>query len=449
MYLGRLFFLAIVGSTACVGDTAVPTDSGAKDATPSDAGGDVTTCTPSCTNATTFHDCVAQSDVACALGCVSTGTPHCAVMQPASPVTPADLTATGVSDLVISKLTTLHTDTGAIDGIRTANVDPTAHEVISQIGFQLFAGANVGVFTMKNFTVNDTIVVVARGGPALAVVAGDTISLLGTLDARGYRTDGSLCGGSTPSAIGPGGSAGGISAGNDAVGAGGGHGADVGGGGGGGFGGTGGDGRKYTGEQAPSSVGGATVPFALPISGGFGGGANGAGDGGGGGGAVQLVAANAIKIGGGTKAGGVNVGGCGGFGATNSTFPNTGGGGGGSGGEILLQSPAVTMLANGVLAANGGAGGDGGGFGTAGLFSDQPALPAPSSTSLGGAGAAGSSLNGVSVTTGTMTQGAGGGGGVGRIRIDNAAGTITLPGGAILSPSMGTNAMTTVKVTAN
>ena len=455
MQSGKLFFLALVlgaASTACVGDSSVPNDSGGNDVTTTNDGGnngDVTTCTPSCTNATTLHDCTTQSDVACNIGCVPTGTPHCAVMQPASPVTQADLTAAGVADLVISKLTVIHTDTGAIDGIRAANSDPTAHEVISQIGFQLFSGANVGVFTVKNFTVNDTIVAVARGGPALAIVAGDTITLAGTLDLRGTKTDGTLCGASSPSAVGPGGTAGGLGAGNDGVGAGAGHGADVGGGGGGGFGGTGGDGRKYTSEQAPSSTGGASVQFALPISGGFGGGANGAGNGGGGGGAVQLVAANLIKIGGGTKAGGVNAGGCGGFGAQNPSFPNTGGGGGGSGGEILLQSPAVNMLANGVLAANGGAGGDGGGFGAAGLLSDQPALAATSSTSPGGNGAAGNTLNGVSVTTGTMTQGAGGGGAVGRIRIDNAAGAVTLGGGAILSPSLGTNAVTTVKLTSN
>jgi hypothetical protein len=425
-----------------------PTDSGAKDVAASDGGGDATTCTPACTNATTFHDCTTQTDVPCALGCVATGTAHCAVMQPASPVTPADLTATGVGDLVISKLTTLHTDTGAIDGIRAANVDPSKSEVISQIGFQLFAGANVGVFTVKNFTVNDAIVLVASGDAALALVAGDTISLLGTLDARGYTSTGSLCNFAAPVPVGPGGTKAGNGAGNPGVGAGGGNGADIGGGGGGGFGGTGGDGRKYSSETAPYSVGGVVVPFALPISGGFGGGTNGAGGGGGGGGGVQLVAANQIKIGGGTKVGGANVGGCGGLGNLNTTSPGTGGGGGGSGGEILLQSPTVTMLANGTLAANGGAGGGGGGFGTAGLFSDQPAQPS-ASVNAGGAGGAGSSLNGVSVTTGSSTLGAGGGGAVGRIRIDNASGTITLPGGAIISPAMGTTATTTVKVTAN
>ncbi len=439
--------MVVVALTACVGDdSSVQTDSGAKDVATSD-GGDGASCTPACTNPTTFHDCTTQSDLTCALGCVATGAAHCAVMQPASPVTPADLTTAGVGDLIISKLTTIHTDTGAIDGIRAANADPTKAEVVSQIGFQLFSGANVGVFTVKNFTVNDSIVAVATGDAALAIVAGDTVSLLGTLDARGFTTNGLLCGVASPSAVGPGGTKAGVGAGNPGVGAGAGNGADVGGGGGGGFGGAGGDGRKNE-TAPPNSVGGVTVPFALPISGGFGGGSNGAGDGGGGGGAVQLVAANQIKIGGGTKVGGVNVGGCGGYGNTNSNFPNTGGGGGGSGGEILLQSPVVMMLANGTLAANGGAGGGGGGAGAAGLFSDQPAQ-ASASANAGGAGAAAASLNGTSVTTGSNTLGAGGGGAVGRIRIDNASGTITLAGGAILSPSMGTSATTTVKVTAN
>ncbi len=447
--------LSLLCINACVGDSQiVPVDSGVDTGGGNDTGtGDGATCTPACSNATTFHSCTAQGDQTCALGCVTTPGAHCAVMQPAGPVVAADLIAPLVGDLVITSSTVFHTDTGVIDGIRAANAAAGTYEVASDIGFKLFAGSNVGVFTVKNFTINDTIVGVASGNASIAIVAGDKIILQGTLDARGYKGS-SLCGVSPPGAVGPGGTQGGQAAGNDGTGAGGGKGADIGGGGGGGFGGRGGDGQHNTGELSdPFTAGGSSVPFALPVSGGFGGGGMGAGAGGGGGGAVQLVAANEIRIGGGTQPGGVNVGGCGGYGGLNGSLPNTGGGGGGAGGEILVQSPLFTMLAKGTLAANGGAGGSGGGFGNAGLFSDQVATPTPVNGSTtkgpGGAGGAAAALDGADAGANTSTFGGGGGGAVGRVRIDNASGTFTVPSGAIISPTLGSSASSAIKVSSN
>src|SRR5437870_2302784 len=134
----RIFLCVVVVVASCVGDSTVTPTDGGSDVTV-EAGGDAA-CTPSCTNATTFHGC-AQADQTCALGCVSTGTPHCAVLEPSSPVVASDLTAPGVGDLVFSKLGTMHTDTGAIDGVRAANADPATYEVVSNIRFRLFSGA--------------------------------------------------------------------------------------------------------------------------------------------------------------------------------------------------------------------------------------------------------------------------------------------------------------------
>ena len=414
-------------------------------------------CTPGCSSPTTLHSCPANTpptDQTCPLGCLASGTPHCAVLQPSAPVTAADLTAAGVGDLVVTTSLFVHTDTGAIDGIRVANAVPGTYEVVAGIGFALFAGSNVGVFTVKSLTVNDTISMQVKGKAALAVAAATTITIQGILDARGYDAAGVICDAESTSAntaVGPGGGAGGTS--GDATGAGGGHAGDVGGGGGGGFGGGGGNGGLSPGDTfAGASLGGSSVAFPPIIAGGFGAGRSGGGGGGGGGGGVQLVAGSEIRIGGGTSGGGINVGGCGGVGGAGA-LAQEGGGGGGSGGAILLQSPAITMITKGVLAANGGAGGSGAGRGPAGNLSDQPALPIPLSGGAMGAGGSGSAAAALSGSAGavcTTNPGScfagGGGGGAGFIHVQNAAGTLTLPVGATISPSLGSAASSASKV---
>ncbi len=346
---------------ACVGgdDTSNP-DSGApdtgSDTTTSDVAND-TGCTPSCVDVNTLSACPTQQ-VACALGCSTSGGAHCQVLQPQSPVTAADLSTAGVSALTISTNAFINTDTGVIDiptvsTIRAANADPSTFQIISGIGYQLFAGVNVGVFTVGNFTINDTITLTARGNAAFALASSGTIVITGVLDARGYTSAGMLCGDVTG---GPGGGVG--SATGNAPGTGGGQGGDSdltgadqtvsGGGGGGGYGGVGGvGGNGLSGYGTGGGTGGIVASLLPTIAGGFGGGDSVLGKGGGGGGGVQLVAATSITVGGGSMTGGINAGGC-------SSVLTNGYGGGGSGGTILLETPVVTMQTMGVLGANGG-----------------------------------------------------------------------------------------------
>ena len=466
--------LALGGvAVACVGDDPVTTtpgatsdggqsdgpltgEAGTSEGGMSDGGGPCVPGTKTCVDGTTLGTCGDPATQKCALDCSTVGGAHCTIMQPTAPVVPDDLTTVGAAALTINASALVDTDTGAIEGIRPPNGDPGALELKSGIAFRRIG--NVGVFSVKSFTVNTGATLKLRGTSAFALAAAETITVVGIIDARGYDAAGVLCGtpNTTPASdtayvAGPGGSPGGQRTGannGSATGAGGGKGvagftSGSAGAGGGGFGGRGGNGGGYA-----ISAGG-SVAFPSPIAGGFGGGASGGSggangqSGGGGGGAVQLVAGISIEVGGGANPGGVNVGGCGGTGAM---FGETGSAGG-SGGAILLQAPSISMKALGVLAANGGAGSTGS-TGTRaghGTLSRSTALgsAAVSGYGKGGDGAPGNPPNTPLLdgeNGGTGTKGGGGGGASGRIRLENRSGSIAVPADGIVSPPIATGA---------
>jgi hypothetical protein len=140
------------------------------------------------------------------------------------------------------------------------------------------------------------------------------------------------------------------------------------------------------------------------------------------GGAIQIVAGQSITV---RSFGGINAGGSG-------TSNVNGYGGGASGGAILLEAPTVTIDGN--LAANGG--GAMSGF-SSGADATANAQPAPGATPYGGAGSAGTTIDGANGTAGTGADATGGGGGgAGRIRVNTASGSASITG--IVSPAMTT-----------
>jgi hypothetical protein len=433
------FVLLVFAAPACVGgdDTNIVPDGGRDTSTSPDGSQPCSSNGPTCSDASTLQSCTGGmlTKTTCAFGCVSMGTPHCAVFQPDPPVTPADLTTMGVTDVVVSAAGFIDTGSGAIDNVRPANMSPTTAETHNGIVFQARAG--VGVFIVQNFTLGDGITLKARGPNALAIVATQKATLKGTLDARGYDMTGLLCGNGTP---GPGGAAGGgQTSGMGANGSGMGPGLGTGiytttaGAGGGAYGGHGGAGGGY-----PMS-GGNPVMLVMPIVGGSGGGGSSEAYGGGGGGGVQIVSPIEIDIGGGANPGGINAGGCGGHGGAYGAT----GGGGGAGGIILLEAPVVSVLPQGGLAANGGAGstGDSAADGSPGLLSNAYAGAPAGVGGYGnaGAGAYGADYDGVPGMAGTSQPGGSGGGSVGRIRVENQSGTLTVPTGAFTSPTLSTS----------
>lgn len=441
--LGCLAFAACVGDEPSVApsggqdDAAVGDGGGPGDGAVTHEGGD--TCTagdPICVDGATLGTCGSSDTQTCTFGCINVGGAHCGVMQPSLPVTASDLGTTGVTDVDVTADAFLDTDNGAIDNLRAANDSPSAREQKSGITYQLVGG--VGVFIVKSLKVETGVALKLRGTAAAAIVATQTMTIVGVVDARGYDKSGALC---AANVAGPGGSSGAATSdtpNGNATGAGGGLGVvgftDTSGPGGGGYGGPGGAGGGY-----PLSAGG-TAPLPGPIAGGFGGGASGASGGsngapgGGGGGAVQLVAGVSINVGGGANPGGINAGGCGGKGAA---FGNTGSGAG-SGGTILLQAPTLSIAATGVLAANGGGGstGNGSGPGENGKLSNGLAIGAAANGGYGKGGDGSSALSPVGQPGGTGTKGGGGGGGSGRIRLENVSGSVTPATGGIVSPKI-------------
>ena len=143
-----------------------------------------------------------------------------------------------------------------------------------------------------------------------------------------------------------------------------------------------------------------------------------------GGGAIQIVAGQSITI---RAFGAINAGGSG-----TTNVNNTGGGP--SGGAILLEAPSVVIDGN--VAANGGGGMSG--F-SGGADATANAQPAAGAAPYGGAGSAGTNVNGADGTSGAgvgVAQTGGGGGGAGRIRINTAGGSATISG--IVSPALTT-----------
>jgi hypothetical protein len=478
------FMLAAGASSACVGDDPVSASGAGTDGggTTVDGGGGGTDggatddasggCTPadSVCNGTVLHHCRANGtfeDTSCDLGCADTPTPHCKTLVPsANGVVAADLDGTGLGTVAIVVSTTMNSDTGEIAGLRTANVDPTAREVISGIAFHTAAipgaaGAKIGIFSFADLTIGDGKIVSVQGTNAVALTSAKDITDLGLLDVRGPCTAGTAGPGG-----GKGGTVAGLAAGQGKGTAGASNASDAtSGGGGGGFGDNGGNTTQL--GVGGTTAGGAPygVPSLVPLLGGSGGGRGGdtnaasqttGGNGGGGGGAIQLVAVSQILIGGGSTVGGINAGGCGGAGAATVANGAGAGGGGGSGGAILLEAGTVKIDVFGALVANGGSGGGGaaGANATAGsgkpgaLTWDQTTAASlyygsAVSSSCGNGGEGGSSAatpavtkgkNGALGGTGGCTGGAGGS--AGRIRLNSIAGAATLVGSAYTSPRL-------------
>jgi hypothetical protein len=257
---------------------------------------------------------------------------------------------------------------------------------------------------------------VASGTLALVLVATDTITISGTLDAAGHHQ-----GTSSPA----GGTFAGCQSGTSPA-----SGTYGGGGQGGSFvakGGDGGDGGTQAGGAA-----GAAVATPTALHGGCSGhsGGNQGGSGGKGGGALYLIANTAIAI-----DGRVDVSGAGGSGEGDS--PGAGGGAGGSGGMVGLDAPTVNVT--GAVCAIGGSGAAGstgsssqsGNDATGGVAMCTAGTPGLGSGGAGSGGAGATNGMGTVGTVGTTGGGGGGGGSSGYVRIDGTR----AGGGAIQPPS--------------
>lgn len=450
--LGALSALAAatMAVVACVGDDPAAggdtsgTDGGGSASGDGASGGDGAIGADSgvcgtCSDPTTLARCDGTTET-CTFGCEPSGGAHCRAVYPSKPVLPDDLRTPGVLPITFADAK-LVTDTGEITDLRPANTDPLLMEVKDGIGFRLADDGNghkLAIWIFESVTVPDGVTLTFTSTNPAALVAAKTISVAGTIDARGYDGSGALCAGG---AAGPGGFLGGASMPGPFAGGGPGGGqppapiADYSGGaGGGGHGGTGGRGGPGTDAGAlEGGVGGVAygAPDVLPLVGGSGGGATKQGSGGGGGGAIQLVAPETITIGGGASLGGVNAGGCNGSGGG---FGNSAGAGG-AGGTILIETRTLTMSPNGRLAACGGGGGSGS---TAGMPAklDGPGggAGAAAGYGFGGTGGCFSPPNGGGGASASTYSGGSAGGGSGRIRINNRTGSLQPPANAILPP---------------
>jgi len=323
-------------------------------------------------------------------------------------------------------------------------LDTDANIVGSEVQDQ--GGLPVRVVFASSMTVGAGATVTIHGSlPLILAIEGDVL------------IDGTIDGGATATRSGPGG---GLAVtcvtatGGDA----GGNGGDIyggSGGGGGGFGtiaGAGGDGwgvgAQGNGGLAGSAIGAAAI---TPLRGGCRGGRGRAGwvstgsqlagVGGYAGGAIQISTCASASIsgtidthGGGGTGGGKNP----------ATFRSGGGGaGGGAGGAIVMEANDLQIIAGAGLCANGGSGGEGGSetldgaSGAAGTCSTTTAANTVDSVPEGGNGGPGgvrASAAGTGVVGSPQNGGGGGGGGaVGRIRLFGA-GSLTLDGGAVISP---------------
>ncbi len=286
-------------------------------------------------------------------------------------------------------------------------------------------GSTVQVFFARSWTIEATAVLSVTGKTPAVLVALDTITVLGQIDASADGLN-AVGGGFTATddgtAGGPGQGSPGLNGDSTSYGAG---------AGGAGFCGAGGAG----GQADPTYGGGGGAygsPELVPL---LGGSAGGKGDlfAGAGGGAIELVAGTSITIG---SSGIISAGG--GGAADGDTIH--GANGGGSGGAILIEAPSVTVA--GVLEVNGGAGGGGTGAPTTApdATADTVAAPggAPGTTGAGGDGSAGATVTGGDGGDGDPYGGTyapgGGGGGAGYIRINTMSGVASITG--TLSPAL-------------
>lgn len=317
---------------------------------------------------------------ACAAGCVSDPQPHCAHLAARYLPSVCDTAATGAFD--VPSNATLSTD---LDAVCTGGI-------IQQTG-----APEICVVRSKTITIESAATLKVTGLRLLALVADDSLSILGSLDAS---ADGPTSG--------PGGgtsSSGGM---RNQTGRGG-----------------GGAGFKTAGAPgATSSTDGGAVnggpaqadPAQLAVM--VGGPRN---DGGGGGGVLLVACRGEVAI-----AGAVGVGGGGGLGGTGDqtdlVFLN--GGGGGAGGYVVIQGWRITIT--GSVFANGGGGGagyysPGGNGGDDGSWSSTVGASGGSAQASEGAGGGGSCKIGYPgvgkhPSNGSLSGAGGGGGGLGYLQ---------------------------------
>jgi hypothetical protein len=359
--------------------------------------------------------------------------------------------APSLGSVVVSAAVTFDTSTGAITGLRAANGNPDAYQVVSRIGFIRRAQGNsvrLALWVFGDLTITATATVRGDASAMLASQSSLTIASTGSIDiaAKGlvpgpggsaggtFRTAGAGCGGGgAPAGTGTSGDTG----------------QTEGGGGGGGFGTSGAVGGS--GGGGPGAAGGATGCGAaletFLVGGSGGGGADTSGSvpgpfGGGGGGALQLTAMGQLRI-----DGVINVGGGGGRTAEGN---GRDGAGGGSGGALFLEAPSVTVGPSAGVFANGGGGGSAspGASACAGPLAEDgkaslvPAAGSSCASGAGGAGAAGSTA--ATAGESTLADG-GGGGGLGRIVVRTLATQTPTIGSTRLSPAPGSSAFQIVK----
>lgn len=436
----RWALLILLGvPVACRFDPSGTADDGgtAGDGSDAVATTDAEACVSRCVRPDEIIDCgsATQQPTMCEFGCVETPVPHCRAILPSNGLDDALLVgAEARIEVLAGEVLAIDPDSGEMR-LGEAVIRLPGNGVQSGVVYQ--RGPPYHVFGLRSLAVNVGGTVRIKSDEQtspLVLYAADYVVIDGLLDVSAGCLDGrDRCGG-------PGGGIGGV---RDATGAtgcgpggrGGGGGANDVGGGGGGFGSIGG-----AGGASPPRDGGTAGPVCgtadlVPLIGGSGGGRGGfgQGDGGGGGGAVQITARASIRVGGAIDAGG---GGGRGGGAL------AGGGGGGAGGGVLLEAPIVEISATGIVAANGGGGGAGqasGGpaDGEGGTISVVPAAGGMGPTS-GGSGGAGAPTVPATAGSGPGSGTGGGGGGVGRIRINTAAGGLTLAGSTSPAPSTGT-----------
>jgi hypothetical protein len=290
--------------------------------------------------------------------------------------------------------------------------DPTmqffSYAAITQSDMSL-GSLPAALFVTGKFTIQPGMTVTVVGNLPLIVLALDDVNIGGLLNGSRGVAGGGIASSAFTKGNGPGG-------GGPAM-------AGAGAGGGGGFCGLGGAGGG-NGGMGGTSYGNASD---VPLLGGSAGGGAGQNSGTGGG-AVQIVSATSLQV---TGLGVIQVGGGGG---------TWGGSGAGSGGAILLEAPMISIA--GTLAANGGGGGGGNTLCNTGQDGQPSATPAAGDTcptNPGGAGAAGSTINGAAPASGMF---GGGGGAAGRIRLNTMSGAATIGPSAVISPAPATTCTT-------
>jgi len=407
-------------------------------------------CVARCDGAT-LVTCTGSAEVRtpCDLGCSTTGTPHCATIDPSNLPDTSDLAGvTGALAFVAGERHYIDTDTGEIYYIANGDVDTKV--VLRAAGTGLVAGINfraldatTAVLAVSSFDLAAGMTFEGYGARGLILLSAGPVAIGGTIDWTPAICSASgvlfsinrRCGGPgagsggtrmAPAGTGCAGGAGGTGGGGD----------DIGGAGGGmGTAGARGGGTPTKPAAVPAALTACPGPTLEPLRGGSGGGAgspSGMSYGGGGGGALQITSLASIRIGNPAAAQRAQIY-AGGAGGKGTLVTNGGGGGGGSGGAILLEAPAVTVI-NADLIASGGGGAGGRLMSSAsqvttadgGWASVSGAATGGVGDVRGGAGGAGA-FNGAAAGEGGggLDGTGGGGGGLGRIRINTRDGTVT------------------------